>query len=320
MATDSDTFEFYDAAPEQLALDLLQDCPPRASQVKQRAVAKKALKISENCLEAWLMLARNYKLFPQASKTYRRAIEIAEKMESVKLSGSPQFITNQRLHKELGRRYYQHADYLDAAQAFEKALQLDPADTLCISADLAICYLDSDRLDDAQRLSENEPYHSTLSAKVTQTYLLFRQALPEWSSDQMEQLDYELMAGETTWQWMHAKCESLKRHYRALNHSNPFLTFFLLNPSCRTIPLPETVGAGRASEALEVAQAHHHLWQHQQLPLRLLEEFPWTNPIKREILEEDKPLLKATIAQLEEYREQLRTQAEREYLSDTELY
>lgn len=320
MDTDSNTFAFYNTAPKQLALDLLQGYQPSASKVKQRAVAKKALKISENCLDAWLILARSYKLFPQASKAYLQAIAIAKKMPSASDSASPHFTVNLQLHKGLGECYLRHKDFSLAVKTFELALLLDPSDPLSVSSELAICYLESDRLDDAQILSEGEPYHSTLSAKVTQVYLLFRQALPEWSADQMKELDYALLTGQTTWQWMHGRCESLKRHYRALNHSNPFLTFFLLNPSCGTIPLPEKVTVGRASEALAVAKAHHHLWRKEELPLRLLEEFPWTNPIKREILEEDKPLLKATISQLEEYREQLRTKAERDYLGDNELY
>ena len=319
MDTDSDTFEFHNTAPEQLALDLLQKCKPRTSKVKQRAIAKKSLEISENCLEAWIMLARNYKLFPQSRNTYLKAIAIAEKIISPDDTESPRFKAYLTLLKQLGSRYHLHRDYDDAAVTFEKALKLDPSDPLSISSELVVCYLDAGRIEAADELIKREPFHSTLAAKVTQAFIMFRQTLPSWTADQMEDLEYELL-DQTTWQWMHAQCESLKRHYRAMNHCNSFITFFLLNPNCNTIPLPETITAGQASEALAVAQAHSKFWQHEALPLRLLEEFPWTNPTKSQILDEDKPLLKATIAQLEEHREQIRCAAERDYLGDNELY
>lgn len=319
MDTDSDTFEFHNTAPEQLALDLLQKCTPRTSQVKQRAIAKKALEISENCLDAWILLARNYKLFPQSRKTYLKAISIAEKIVSPKEVSSAIFTSYLTLLKEFGSRCYRYGDYPQAINVFTKALTLDAGDPLNISSELVLCYLYSDQIDAAADLCAQEPYHSTLSAKVSLTYILFRQALPHWTADQLEELEYELL-DQTTWQWMHAQCESLKRHFRAINHSNAFLTFFLLNPNCHSISLPESISPGRASEALAVAQAHSDLWQHEALPLRLLEEFPWTNPTKRDILAQDKPLLKTTIAQLEEHREQVRCAAERDYLGDNELY
>ena len=81
-----------------------------------------------------------------------------------------------------------------------------------------------------------------------------------------------------------------------------------------------TIEKKQASEALHVSKLYHQLWYEQELPIKLLEEFPWTNPSKREIHAEDKELLVQTIRHIEEHRNARRTAAERAHLHDRELY
>lgn len=310
MDTEAETFEFYTTDPLQHARDFLtdsQNSPPE----KSRQRAKKALEISNECLEAWLILAQSYQKFPQAKDTYLEAIKVGHAQQTS--------LPYLRLHYELGYLYYRHGHLTDAIETFLELLPLDEQDPCNAREILTLCYLQQEDYIKAHVTSEHSSYDNSLSSRVAQAYIAFRTEMPWWSPEQMDELDQELL-GRTTWQWMHEQCNSLKRLYRQINHANPFFAAFMLNPHCQSIETPPSITQKQASEALHVSKLHHALWHDQELPVKLLEEFPWTNPCKSQIGDEDKPLLLQTIQQLEKHRDSLRAAAEKNYLQDQELY
>ncbi|MGJ8673634.1 hypothetical protein [Rubritalea sp.] len=310
METEANTFDFYTTEPLQHARDFITDST-KSVRTDSRHVAKKALEISNECLEAWLLLAQSYQKFPIARDTYLEAIQIGRKQAT-----SPLFV---QLYYGLGLLYYRHNQLDQAIETILELLPLDESDPCNSREILTLCYLHQEDFIKAHACSSHPSYDNSLSSRVAQAYIAFRSEIPWWSPDQMDYLDEELL-GRTTWQWMHEQCNSLKRLYRQINHANPFFTAFMLNPNCHGIDTPMTVEMGQASEALHVTKLHHELWHEQELPIKLLEEFPWTNPTKSQITEADKPLLLQTIQQLEKHREAVRSAAERDYLQDRDLY
>lgn len=310
MEQDENTFAFYTTDPLQHACDFLAE-NPNPPVTKSREIAKKALEISDQCLEAWLMLAKSYQKFPQARNTYLEAIKIGKEQEP-----SETFL---QLYYELGTLYYQNDHLEEAVDTFLELLPLDESDPCNAREILTLCYLYQEDYIKAHAAATHKSYDGKLSSRVAEAFVAFRSELPWWTPDQMDELDGELL-GRTVWQWMHEQCNSLKRLFRQINHANPFFAVFMLNPNCESIETPNEITAKHASEALHVAKLYLDLWHNEELPIKLLEEFPWTNPGKSEIVAEDKPLLLETIQQLEKHRDSRRTQAERDYLGQHDLY
>lgn len=328
MTASNDTFEFFDSDPLVRAHDLLQELKPKYGRLKKRAIARKALDISENCLEAWLLLIKTYSQFPQARETATQAIAIGQKLYSAPFDAQqgdePVALNSDQLslleiYKLLGELHFQQEEYTEAIECFLAGLKMDPSDPVEIKAALCLTYLHANKHEEATALTQDESFEKSLASRVAQAYLHFLSELPEWTPDQMDEI-HDLLFGRTLWQWMHERSNSMKRHFRAINHANPFFAAFMLNPSCSKIKAPDQQIARHASEALHVAKSHQSLWMDEELPMKLLEEYPWENPSKRDIIDGDKPLLRATIKQLEEHREKLRNSAERDYLGDQNLF
>jgi tetratricopeptide (TPR) repeat protein len=310
MANKEDTFEFYTTDPLEHSrsyLDEKKNAP--ASQTRQ--VAKTALEICDKNLDAWLLLAKTYQKFPQTRDTYLEAISLgAEQKDSA---------SYKQLLYELGTLYYHHDELEKAIDTFLELLPLDESDPCNAREILTLCYLYQEDYLKAHAAASHKSYDGSLSSHVAQAFIAFRSEIPWWTPDQMDDIDSELL-GRTLWQWMHEQCNSLKRLYRQINHANPFFTAFMLAPRPSEIASESDILEKHASEALHVAQLHHDLWHDQELPIKLLEEFPWTNPGKSEIIAEDKPLLLEAIKQLEAHREQVRTAAERDHLGQNDLF
>lgn len=332
MAKDNNTFEFYDTDPLIRAQDLLQEWKPKFSKSKQRAIARRAIDISLNCLPAWLILIQTYSRFPQSREKALNAISIAKAILPCPLDlsvdndeGEDKSISTRELDSQersflaiiqhLAKLYFKSKDYVSAIEIFNLGLSYADEDPLNLRADLCATLLFDQQFEEAQKLAHNPQFEKSLASRVAQAYLNFKTELPDWTPDQIDNID-EQLCGRTLWQWMHEQSNGMKRHIRAINHANPFFAAFMLNPQCGKINLPEQLTTRHASEALAVAQIHHSLWADEELPLKLLEEFPWENPTKKEILAEDKPLLLATIKQLEKHRDALRHQAEKDHLGD----
>ena len=310
MTSSNDTFEFFDSDPLVRARDLLQESRPKDSRLKQRSIARRALDISENCIEAWLLLTQSYSQFPQGAETARQGIAIGGQLFPTPFSetsaeGAEPLSKDQlcllELHKLLGKRYFQQEEYVEAIATFQNGLALAPLDPVAIKAELCLTYLHANKHNEARVLTQEDGFEQSLASRVAQAYLNFITELPEWTPDQMDEID-DLLFGRTLWQWMHERSNSMKRYYRAINHSNPFFAAFMLNPSCAEIEVPDPQLSRHASEALYVAIGHQSLWFDEELPIKLLEEYPWENPSKRDIVDQDKPLLRATIKQLEAHR------------------
>lgn len=310
METEPNTFDFYTTDPLQHARDFLTDSK-KSPHRDTRLVAKKALEISSQCLEAWLLLAQSYQKYPQARDTYLKGIQLAREQ-------APGTLLQQLLYG-LGTLYYRQNLYDQAIETFLELLPLDESDPFTAREILTLCYLHQEDFIKAHATAAHPSYDGSLSSRVAQAYIAFRSEIPWWTPDQMDQLDDELL-GRTVWQWMHEQCNSLKRLYRQINHANPFFAAFMLNPNCLSIDTPEAIEEQHASEALHVTKLHHDLWHEQELPVQLLEEFPWTNPTKSQIIAADKPLLLKTIQQLEKHRDAVRSSAEKNYLQDQDLY
>lgn len=308
--TDADTFNFYTKDPLTHARDYLTKASVSPSS-KKRKIAKTAIEISNQCLEAWRMLAQTYQKYPQAKTTYLKALEIGKGRESES--------TYQGLLKDLGKLYLRHGNLDEAVDCFLSVLKLDSSDPHRVREPLTLCYLHQEEWLKAHAIAMDPSFEKSLSSKVAQAFIAFRTDLPWWTPDQMDEINHELL-GRTTWQWIHEQCNSLKRLYRAINHSNPFFAAFMLNPSCLRIQAPSSIRSGHACEAIAVVKQYHQLWHEQELPIRLLEEFPWSNPNKSLLSPEDKPLLLETILQLEKHRDTARANAEKEYLRNSELY
>ncbi|MFD2159292.1 hypothetical protein ACFSW8_10315 [Rubritalea tangerina] len=317
--SNNDTFDFFHSDPLIRAQDLLQESRPKDSHLKKRSLAKRSLEISSQCLDAWLLLLSTYSQFPQSRDACIEALTIAESLypspRPTTDTYSPNELAMLEIYKHLGTLYYNQEDYTEAIQWLKKGLDHDPADPRQLRSVLVLCYLYANKHDDAERLCHHEAFEKSLSSRVSQAYLHFLKELPDWTPDQMDEIP-ELLFGRSLWQWMHERSNSMKRHFRAINHANPFFAAFMLNPECHAIELPTDRPARHAAEALEVAQLHQALWSEEELPMKLLEEYPWENPIKKEIIAADKPLLKKTIKLLESHRDQRRSEAERAHLED----
>ncbi|MEO1857562.1 MAG: hypothetical protein ABGY95_09415 [Rubritalea sp.] len=336
MEKENNTFEFYDTDPLVRAQDLLQEWKPNLSKLKQRAIARKAIDISHNCLSAWLVLTRTYSRFPQSKEKALNAIRIGKAilpcpfvLSTETGEGNEKAISKRELDvqehsflsiiQHMAKLYFKTQDYASAIDVLELGLSYADDDPLQLRDTLCATLLFDEQFEEAQKLVHNTHFEKSLASSVAQAYLHFKAQLPHWTPDQMDEIG-EQLCGHTLWQWAHKQSNGMKRHFRAINHANPFFAAFMLNPECRKIKLPLALTARHASEALSVAQVHQELWADEELPLKLLEEFPWENPTKKEILKEDKPLLLATIKQLEKHRELLRQQAEKEHLDDHHYY
>ena len=332
MEKENQTFEFYDTDPIIRAQDLLQEWKPKFSLLKQRTIARRAIDISLNCLPAWLVLTQTYSRFPQSREKALNAISIGKAILPCPFElavesgeGEEKVISSRDLDsqehsflaiiKHLAKLHFKTKDYDSAIETLNLGLSYAEHDPLHLRADLCATLLFDQQFDEAEKLASNEHFEKSLASRVAQAYLHFKTALPDWTPDQMDEIDDQL-CGRTLWQWMHELSNGMKRHIRAINHANPFFAAFMLNPQCGKIKLPTKLTTRHASEALAVAQTHHELWADEELPIKLLEEFPWENPTKKEIIKEDKPLLLATIKQLEKHRDSLRQQAEKDHLDD----
>jgi len=333
---EKDTFEFYDTDPLIRAQDLLQEWKPKFSKLKQRGIARRAIDISHNCLSAWLILTQTYSRFPQSREKALNAINIGKTILPCPLDlsvetgeGEGKVITTRELDSQersflsliqhLAKLYFKSKDYASAVEIFNLGLSYSDEDPLNLRAELCATLLFDQQYEEAQKLAHNPHFEKSLASRVAQAYLHFKTELADWTPDQMDEI-HDQLCGRTLWQWMHEQSSGMKRHIRAINHANPFFAAFMLNPQCGKIKLPLELTARHASDALAVAQVHHELWADEELPLKLLEEFPWENPTKKEILSEDKPLLLATIKQLEKHRDTLRHQAEKDHLGDHHYY
>ncbi|MFC5049455.1 tetratricopeptide repeat protein [Rubritalea spongiae] len=310
MESDPNTFDFYTTDPVQHAYSFITDSL-KYPHADTRQIAKKALEISNKCLEAWLLLAQSYQKFPQARTTYLKGIEVAREQDTTS--------TLLQLLYGLGELYYRHGHPESAIETILELLPLDESDPCNAREILTLSYLQQEDFIKAHACATHSSYDDSLSSRVAQAYIAFRTEIPWWTPDQMDQLDDELL-GRTTWQWMHEQCNSLKRLYRQINHANPFFAAFMLNPHAQSIETPTTIESKHASEALHVTKLHHDLWHNQELPIKLLEEFPWTNPTKSQIKAADKPILLETIQQLEKHRDAQRSAAEKDYLQNRDLY
>lgn len=332
MEKENNTFEFYDTDPLIRAQDLLQEWKPKLSKLKQRVVARRAIDLSHNCLSAWLILTRSYSRFPQSREKALNAISIGKAILPCPFElavetgeGDERVVTTRALDvqehsflsiiKLIAKLYFKTKDYDSAIAVLNLGLSYAEHDPLHLRADICATLLFDQQFEEAQVLANTPHFEKSLASRVAQAYLHFKTELPDWTPDQMDEID-EQLCGRTLWQWAHEQSNSMKRHFRAINHANPFFAAFMLNPQCNTIKLPLELTTRHASEALAVAQVHQELWVDEELPLKLLEEFPWENPTKKEIIAEDKPLLLATIKQLEIHRDSLRQKAEKDHLED----
>lgn len=290
----------------------------------RRKLARRALKASNDCLEAWVTLAESYSSFKTASACYTEAIahaeqllakEIAQQRESTDKELAESLLLYTQLRAGLAKWHFLQGNTDLVIQQLNELIDFGCIDHHEVRSFLTLALIKNQQYDDAEQLIEQPSVDKSLCIAASACLIALHKALPRWQADNIQHLENELL-GETTWQWLNAISQKPRQAFRLLNHLNPFFAAFMLNPRCSEIrPLAKRL-AGHACDALTIAQRQQELWTKAALPLRLLAEFSWKNPQLNDILITDKPLLLTTL----EHIELQRSAAEQEYLSEDVFY
>ncbi len=224
------------------AIDMLQTATGERTQEERVEIARQALAISPECIEAWLLLASDDSGELEDTRNYlQEAVEAGDRLFADKKqewTGKFWQISRTRSYMQarsaLGQVLWELEQYEEAIAVLQETLRLNPGDHQGIRHILLKALLDTSRYEEAANLLNSYEQEQTtlmLYGKLLTTFMLQGDSLMARSA------------------------------FLAARKQNPFVLDYLLH--LRTMPqkLPKQSDAGQESEAIRFSAAFGDTWE-----------------------------------------------------------
>ena len=258
------------------AEQLMDELPAEATPAEVRRTAKAALKLSEECLGAWLVLGVHEEKAAKALVWFDQGIEkgrarFADLIDSLDAEyGMWGWIEARDFMRLLHQRaiVLEELGKLDqAVTAYQEMLTLNPGDNQGVRDDLLLLLMIFRRLEDGRALLDRFP-------KDTMPAMAYGRALLSFV-ETMDRTGFELPDMETpgTPQTPSAVMKRLgpefdmaKKHLKQAVKLNPFVPWMMTHPQIMGVNIAEMVMFGGPYEAASYAQKWALIWYASVLP------------------------------------------------------
>ena len=223
------------------AIDVLQTTTGEHTQEERVAIAQRALAISAECVEAWLLLARDdSEGYEDTRKYLQEAVNAGDRLFADKKqewAGKfwqvPQTRPYMQARSSLGQVLWELEQYDEAIAVLQETLQLNPGDHQGIRYILLKALLDTSRYEDAASMVDIYDQEQTvlmLYGKLLTAYMLQGDSLMARSA------------------------------FLAARKYNPFVLDYLLHLRMMPQKLPKQSETGQESEAIRYCAAFGDTW------------------------------------------------------------
>ncbi len=165
------------------AIDLIQSASQEEDLEKRIAIAREAIELSEDCVEAWLFLAQQTGNYEEAKNYLEKGVEAGDRLFAEKKeTWKGQFWNHTQTHAYLFARsglaqvLWELEEYDKSVDVLKESLVLDSIDQQGLRFVLLKALIDLDRMEEVMQLIEDfEDDESTimLYAKVLASFMLF---------------------------------------------------------------------------------------------------------------------------------------------------
>jgi tetratricopeptide (TPR) repeat protein len=224
------------------AQDIVYQAWETSSRKKRIVLATKALEISPDCADAYVIMAEMAPSLDETLELYRKGVEAGERALGKKAFtddagyfwGILETRPYMRARAGLARSLWESNRRDEAVEHYRALLHLNPNDNQGIRYVLASCLLELNRDDEAAKLLDQYPDDAAATWSWTAALLAFRQ---------------------------HGNSAGSRSKLAAALETNPHVPAFLLGKKKLPRALPGLVGFGDESEAIDYAAENQEVWQ-----------------------------------------------------------
>lgn len=237
---------------EQKAQDIVYDAWDSDSSAQRKRLAKKALELDPNCVDAYCILATEYTSYKKKNEYYKKGIEVFRKKYGEKYFsensgyfwGILETRPFMRLSAGYGQLLWDNEKKDEAIQIYEELLQLNPNDNQGLRYTLINWLIDQNQLDKGTELLKQY--------REETAFMLFSDLL----------LSIKKQESDT---------KILKKYIKA-KKANPYIVKYLLHKSELPEYLPDYYGFGDEDEAVTYCFGSMDVWRKDQDTIKKLKE------------------------------------------------